>query len=182
MFKQIAAKILRLCGRKRPYWADRRQYQYYRLALEMIRQYGEDARSVIDVGTLDSELLLELDWIPDKTAVDLEVCPRLSGVRNIQGDFMQYVPDRVFDLVLCLQVLEHLSDPHAFMQKLLLTGKTLIISVPFMWPAGLCKWHIQDPVTVGKLRHWSGRDWLSHRIVRDKDRKRLIAVYSGNMT
>ena len=30
--------------------------------------------------------------------------------------------------------MEHIKDAGAFMRKLLLTGKTVIVSVPYMWP------------------------------------------------
>jgi hypothetical protein len=94
-------------------------------------------------------------------------------------DFLQYMPSQVFDLVLCLQVLEHVPLAEAFARKLLDTGRTVIISVPFRWPAGVCKPHVHDPVDREKLLGWTGRASITDVVVRDRRRDRLIAVLEG---
>jgi 2-polyprenyl-3-methyl-5-hydroxy-6-metoxy-1,4-benzoquinol methylase len=145
--------------------------------VQLAKQYSADAKRVIDVGPGRSRILLDLDWIPEKTAIDLKEMPRLEGVENIHRDFLEYVSDKKYDLVLCLQVLEHLEDPDTFAKKLLKTGRTVIISVPYKWPKGACKWHLQDPVTEKKIKSWIGKDWADHRIVSDEDGERIIVVY-----
>jgi len=44
----------------------------------------------------------------------------------------------------------------AFAKKLLRNSHIAIVSVPYMWPAGQCKWHKQDPVDVEELISWFG--------------------------
>jgi hypothetical protein len=75
-----------------------------------------------------------------------------------------------------LQVLEHLENPAEFAQKLFQSGQTVIISVPYKWPSGIQKNHVQDPVDEQKLKCWTGRDAIELLIVCDR-RERLIAVY-----
>ncbi len=92
---------------------------------------------------------------------------------------MDYRPETYFDLVLCLQVLEHLDNPDAFAQKLLNAGRTVIISVPYRWPQGYCKTHKQDPVDEAKLERWTQRKPVETQIVTN-GKERLIAVYQDD--
>jgi hypothetical protein len=160
------------------YWEERRQMAYYREVIRLARQFAPTARSVLDVGPHGTPLVCELDWIPDKTVVDLAKV-EIPGVTCLQMDFLQYMPSQVFDLVLCLQVLEHVPLAEAFARKLLDTGRTVIISVPFRWPAGVCKPHVHDPVDREKLLGWTGRASITDVVVRDRRRDRLIAVLEG---
>jgi hypothetical protein len=101
----------------------------------------------------------------------------MPGVNSIKADFMTYKIDQRFDLVLCLQVLEHLSDPIPFCQKLLSAGRWVIISVPYKWRKGLCRYHKQDPIDESKLLSWSGQEPKTSAIVIDNGLRRLIAVF-----
>ena len=55
----------------------------------------------------------------------------------------------------------------------------MIISVPYQWPAGYHRGHVQDPVDEDKLFAWTRREPSTLKIVRD-ERARLIAVYAGS--
>ena len=63
-------------------------------------------------------------------------------------------------------------------RKLLLTGRLVIISVPYLWPAGLHAAPVQDPVDEAKLVTWAGQAPVETRVVRN-GRARLIAVFRG---
>ena len=105
-----------------------------------------------------------------------EIPPR-AGVETVVADFNDFEPRRRFDLVLCLQVLEHLDRPRPFARKLLGAGRTTIISVPHEWPGWVTEEHVHDPVDESKLRAWTGRDPTETAIVEDLGMERLIAVY-----
>lgn len=172
--------LRRLLGRDKlnPYWESRKAFRYYAEVIRMARTYAKHANSVLDVGPHDTPFVAELTWIRQKTAIDLYHLPQIKGVHGLRGDFLQFEPATRFDLVLCLQVLEHLDDPTPFARKLLQTGTTVIVSVPYMWPKGFCEWHVQDPVNETKILTWMGREWLEHSIVEDGDGlRRLVAVY-----
>jgi hypothetical protein len=162
------------------YWQTRKDYRYYREVLRLGRQYAARAASAIDVGCRDTRILEDFDWIPQKTALDYEQMPVVRGATNLQQDFLSYTPPQRFDLVLCLQVLEHLHDPAPFAQKLLVTGKTAIISVPYMWREGTCPHHPQDPVGVEKIVSWTRRRWQYSALVLDEGNLwRLVMVFTG---
>src|SRR5262245_51157936 len=93
-------------------------------------------------------------------------------------DFMAYQPAERFDLVICLQVLEHLPEAALFARKLVETVRTIIVSVPYKWPKGKCRWHLQDPVDETKLDGWMQKKPIDVSVVTDRE-ARMVAVYQG---
>jgi hypothetical protein len=154
---------------------------YYREVVRLALAHAPDARSVIDVGSMNSPFILRFDWIPEKASLDLYKQGRLRRVKNIKVDFLTWQPDRVYELVLCLQVLEHLDEPAPFARKLLACGRRVIVSVPYCWPPGHEPSHVQDPVDEAKVAAWLGRPWIEHLIAREADDPfaRLIVVVDG---
>lgn len=151
-------------------YARRRSHcKYYPAVVRFARQHAPGAETVLEVGPYDTDTLLQLDWIADRTAVDIIRKPRLPRTKNIRADFMTCHPEKKFDLVLCLQVLEHLNEPGPFAHKLLETGHVVIISVPYLWPEHACPAQVQDPVDEEKLLAWTGRPWAAHEIITEGD-------------
>ena len=95
----------------------------------------------------------------------------------ITADFYTWTPDRQYDVALCLQVLEHLDRPKEFVEKLFQIAAITIISVPYKWPKGSCKYHVQDPIDQDKIHTWAGRDPDEMHIVKDNGKKRIICLY-----
>lgn len=151
--------------------------RYYTQVLDFARQYAPAGGSILDVGGRDCEYIQWFDWFDRKVVIDLKPPLASPGVETLAGDFLTWQPAGQFDLVICLQVLEHLSDPASFCRKLLQTGRTVIVSVPYRWPKGLCKYHVQDPVGEAKLQGWAGKPPRNSSIVRDGNRERLVAVF-----
>ncbi len=160
------------------YWSERKQFNYYAEVVRLSRLYVPNGGSVIDVGAGYAHLLRRFDWFTHRVALDPNTIRRQRGIERLCIDFFEYRPETPFDLVLCLQVLEHLDDPTRFAQKLFATGQTVIISVPYRWPAGFYQPHVQDPVDEEKLASWTGRTPTATLKVRD-GRERLIAVYGA---
>jgi hypothetical protein len=179
-FWRAVAKLLSKFGYqpKPSYWEARRDYNYYREVLRLARVHASSGGQVIDVGASETELLQQLDWFGRRIALDRYYVTPKPGIETITMDFMVYRPASELDLVLCLQVLEHLHEPARFARKLLGTGRTIIISVPYKWPAGSYKGHVQDPVDEAKLETWTQCKPVDVSIVADK-RERLIAVYKN---
>lgn len=176
---QPAWWIMKRALARKGYWNRRKGLAYYQAVLDLSRKHVPAGASVIDVGASNTRLVDQLTWFPCRIALDNAfVFPR-RGVRRVRADFMEYRRASAFDLVLCLQVIEHQEDPRAFTRKLLATGRTVIISVPYRWPAGAVASHREDPVDEAKLRDWAGREPLESLIVNDA-RQRLVAVFRGD--
>lgn len=158
------------------YWRKRQALTYYQEVIRIAREVAPNGGSVIDIGAHRTQVLQDLPWFSRRVALDRGEIPSQDGVETVRANFHKWTPDRRFDLVLCLQVLEHLKEPAAFAQRLFETGNKVIISVPYRWPKGTCKEHIQDPVDEEKLREWTGREPTRTHVVTDR-RARIIAVY-----
>jgi SAM-dependent methyltransferase len=158
------------------YWRSRSHLRYYDEVVALARRHEPGGQAVLDVGAGDTEMLRRLTWFPRRVALDRRPGPRQRGVERVVADFLAYTPPRRFDLVLCLQVLEHLEDPGPFARRLLAAGETVIVSVPYRWPAGLSPGHVQDPVDEAKLASWTGCEPVETQLVVN-GLTRLIAVY-----
>jgi hypothetical protein len=172
---QVLNRRLRLTS----YWGQRKHLRYYQEVLGVARAHASTAQSALDVGAGDTELVRWLDWIPLRVALDPRPADPVPNVERVVANFLDYRPPRTFDLVICLQVLEHLEDPVTFLRKLLSTGRTVIVSVPYRWPKGLAPRHVQDPVDEAVLTRWAGRDPVESRVVHNA-RARLVAVFRGS--
>jgi 2-polyprenyl-3-methyl-5-hydroxy-6-metoxy-1,4-benzoquinol methylase len=159
------------------YWEERKTLRYYRRVLDFAETYAADGGRLLDVGGRRCEYVLWFDWFEERTVVDLVEPADLPGIRAIQHDFLTMEVAAPYDLVLCLQVLEHLDEPAPFCRKLFEAGRVVILSVPYRWPRGTCPSHVQDPVEEDDVRAWAGRDWAESTVVTDGTLRRLVAVY-----
>lgn len=169
--------LMRLSGRP-TYWDARCHFRYYREVVRLARHHVPEGGRVLDVGAKEVELLRELDWFRSRVALDVDYVMPRRGIETVVADFYEYEPDGRFDLVLCLQVLEHLPEPERFARKLLRTGETVIISVPYRWPAKADGAHMHDPVEESKLRAWTGVEPIDSAVV-ENGKQRLVAVYAA---
>lgn len=159
------------------YWDARRGFRYYDEVVRLGRRHAPGGGAALDVGAHETRLLQRLEWFERRVALDATRVEPGDGVEGIVADFNGFEPRERFDLVLCLQVLEHLERPRPFARKLLATAPTAIVSVPHRWPPWTTAEHLHDPVDAAKLRGWTGRDPVETSIVEDLGMERLIAVY-----
>lgn len=167
------------------YWETRKECNYYKKVIEIINEetilrsnIGSSVASIIDIGCANTEILKNFN-IKDKACLDFNKLPETVGVRTIKCDFYKWVPDKKYDIVMCLQVLEHLDRPKEFANKLFeLSNGKVIISVPYKWKKGFCIHHVQDPVDETKLFEWTQRVPSESYIIEDNSVKRIICVYN----
>ena len=166
------------------YWEKRMDMLYYQYVDYIVRTLGHDAQSMIDVGTASCPYLEWFDWIPEKVSFDMATPYQSENVLGIQGDFLDYEFDREFDILTCLQVLEHVPDASAFARRLLEVSQTVVISVPFKWRAEAVSDHIHDPIDGKKIRRWFGRKPNYTIVVQEPFRtpRRLIAIFDRDPT
>lgn len=164
------------------YWAQREDFLYYRHIDYIVRTVGATAKSMLDVGTGNCPYMEWFDWIPQRMSVDLRSPYQSDSVMGMVGSIHEMRFDHKFDIVTCLQVLEHVPDALSFARRLLELGKIVVISVPYKWTTDpRTHGHIHDPVSYQKLTEWVGRQANYHEIAREpfqtSKHERLIAVY-----
>jgi hypothetical protein len=164
------------------YWRKRQGMFYYRYLDLIVRGVAADCKSMIDVGSHSTALIENFNWVEERVALDIRKPYSSEKVRGIETDFLQFQPEKRFDIALCCQVLEHIPDAGAFARHLFEVGKRVLISVPYLWPKGASKHHIHDPVDLEKLTRWTGREPAYHIVVQEPlglgaKGRRLIAYY-----
>src|SRR5262249_18330024 len=126
------------------YWAGRQDMLYYQVVRIVATGLAADAGAVLDVGSRGTPYLERFPDVPVRTSIDLVAPYRAEGITSLATDFLTWRPDRRYDLVTCLQVLEHVTDATTFAQRLLAAGRIVLISVPHRWRAGQSKHHVHD--------------------------------------
>ena len=142
---------------KNEYWERRAWSLYLHAVKDVVGNLGRDAKSIIDVGSAACPYLDWYDWIPHKTSLDLRRPYVAPGINSVKSDFLTWNPDRDYDILTCLQVMEHVPSAEEFAQKILSISKIAVVSLPFMWKAGLNVSHVHDPVDEEKIIGWFGR-------------------------
>lgn len=165
------------------YWERRQSALYYKVVRSLVDGLGTDANSILDVGSAGCPYLDWFSGIPDRASVDLRKPYAAPGIRSFTSDFLNWEPDKKYDIVTCLQVLEHVPDAKAFAKKLLSSGEIIVVSVPYKWRKGHEKTHVHDPVDEAKMMRWFERrpnyEYVCQEV--DNDLKRLIQVYEPDL-
>jgi hypothetical protein len=167
---------------QKSYWQRRRNSVYLQAVRRLVRSVGADAESILDVGSNGCGYLDWFDWIPRRVSIDIRNPYSGPGVEGVRADFLTHRFTERFDLVLCLQVLEHIPDAHRFAQRLLAGARhRVIVSVPYRWAADRSAHHVHDPVDEDKMLRWFGRQPISTGIAREwrwTRTERMICVYA----
>jgi hypothetical protein len=139
------------------YWEKRKNSIYLRYVDYITCALSNETRSLIDVGSRSCPYLDWFPWVEDRVSLDLTHPYHGPGVRSITADFLTWEPDRRYDVVLCLQVLEHIRPVKDFAAKLLEIGNHVIVSVPYRWPKDALQGHVHDPINRRKFESWFPR-------------------------
>jgi hypothetical protein len=171
-------------GKGRPYddrVNSRKDLVYYSVVDFMTRVLGREAQSALDVGSGRLPVLEKLHWVQDRVSLDINRPYNSERVRGIRTNFLEWSPDRFYDIVLCLQVLEHIPDAASFMKKLLVCGRDVVVSVPYRWPKGAEKSHVHDPVDLAKVEGWAGIASNYHQVISEpfwgRTGRRLVVYF-----
>jgi len=164
----------------KPYWKVRHDLVYYQVVRSWMEALSPGGL-LVDVGAWDTPVITWGDFA-ERLIVDLSPVPvSFPGVQKIQGNWLTVELPKPADLVVCLQVLEHLKDGvvEPFCQKLLRSGRRTLVSVPYRWKAGREVTHVQDPVDEAKLAGWMQREPSRQQIVTEPRGgvQRLVALY-----
>lgn len=152
-----------------------RTFRYYAHVIRWLNRLAPT--SVLDVGGRRSPILDSLPDSVERVCLDIERIPGLKpGIRRITSDFMTWMPDKTYDVVVCLQVLQHIEHPDVFARKLLEVGRTVILCVPYQLPHGM---NIGPNAMIDErtLRMWTGRTPNATQLIVEPGLTRLLAVY-----
>jgi hypothetical protein len=160
------------------YWEQRARAVYFQHIYALVHFLAPDAKSIIDVGSNGCPYIEWFSWIPSKVSVDLRKPYSSRTVHGVKTDFLSFPLEKRFDFCTCLQVLEHIPDVDLFARKLLATSTRVLISVPYKWPSGKCKWHVHDPVDEEKVASWFGTEPIFSMVSKEFDgTPRLICYF-----
>lgn len=176
--------MTKLEGVDEKYWSRRSSMMYYKYIEILVKAFAYDAKSIIDVGSANTQYIEKFHWIPNKYTLDIKNPYSSENVTPIETDFLTFTPEEKFDFVTCFQVLEHIQEVSDFAKKLFEISDRVLISVPYLWPKGAEITHINDPVDEEKLFNWTGREPTYSIIVPEPLReprkgisRRLICYY-----
>lgn len=164
------------------YWEGRKNYLYYQVVRVLATGISKDATAILDVGSSGCPYL---EWFPDvphRTSLDLRKPYEAEGIKSITSNYLKWEVDRHYDLVLCLQVLEHVPDAASFAKKLLASGRIVVASVPYKWKDGSVSSHVHDPVDEAKMLSWFGRQPNYSYVCQEvlSGARRLVCVYDDS--
>lgn len=178
------------------YWLSRAHAKLYKRIRQIVSNESASAETMLEVGSYLTPISAEFQWIPKRTVTDMQIWKAPSwfwdrlGMEAIDGDFMNFPTDSKYDVVLCLQVVEHLPDDlvSKFIQKMVQLGKTTIVSTTYLHPHWYTEsWgHLQDPIDKDKFTKWFGDNaTLDIEIIENanpiKDPKTHEAIHLGNI-
>lgn len=162
------------------YVEERQNFIYYKVLKRVLKIIAKNNTSIIDVGSFGVDMISDLP-LENKVSVCINRPIQNNKCKGYKMDFFEYEPETLFDIVTCFQVIEHIEDAHNFTQKLFSTGKTILISLPYKWKEGTCKYHCQDPVDENKIYSWTNRDPDYTWLCQDQDHLyRIICLYCNN--
>jgi SAM-dependent methyltransferase len=138
------------------------------LALLLRRFLGPPPRKLIDVGcglgSYGRVLVADgYDWMGAE--IDAADCAELARLglphREVDGRTLPFA-DGAFDAALCLEVLEHIDEPRAFLREVhRVAPRQLIVSVPncellgYLWDHLATPWHMLESTHVNFFTRWS---------------------------
>ena len=105
---------------------------YYRNLLIKHLNFDLNSEKVIEVGCHDGFLVHNL-LAKKKVGVDLAPVQIYDDITYIQSDILLYEPKEKFDLIIAIEVMEHIENPNLFVKKignLLSSDGRVLLSTP----------------------------------------------------
>ena len=176
---------------------------YYDYLYLLALRYGTNATTLLEVGCSTDPFAQHLHWIHQRACLGpyfanplgadtMDITRHVDDIQSIKADFYKWQnPTGVpYDLVICNQVLEHVSDPRTFLQKLIATTASTgftIVSVPYQWkPCGKQCGHVTHHIDLNMVQTWAQPyQPIHHAVITEYDSKkgigkqRIFAVFRG---
>mmetsp|Transcript_103433 Transcript_103433/g.297187 ORF Transcript_103433/g.297187 Transcript_103433/m.297187 type:complete len:335 (-) Transcript_103433:187-1191(-) len=172
---------------------DLKKLKYHNLLRCLIQQVAQCPLSIVEVGSAMPPLV---EMLPDfkKRTVIVQNSPGLdkpkadrakqrleaSGIHVVTSTFEQWpLPKAKYDVALASQVIEHVKDPSAFLQRMLKVGRLVVVSAPYDW--GKAPGHVTNHIKLKHLHAWANRTCDAFLVVSEPDKKhkskRVVALW-----
>ncbi len=156
--------------------------EYYNWVIRKVFKLKPD--SIVEVG--GGHILLSVlssYFCKEKLMVDIRSAKNCGGdllksfgIDFLQLDIMEYNLPAGYDMLICLQMLEHLENPAIAIRRMWDSAKTRIFSVPFGWEPS--PGHIHNHITEEQFTGWFPRKPDETAIVQEScGSKRIIGVW-----
>jgi len=152
------------------YIEERMDLPYYRIVKDQIKEIAPE--TMLDVGCHGMDIFNEVEG--EKTFIDLYGNFPETG-EHIKIDINEFETEKKWEVITCLQTLEHIEDIESACNKLKgLYTKALIISLPYKWAGKQDDGHKHKNIDMKKIIELLGEPNI---FIRTK--LRIIGVYNG---
>jgi hypothetical protein len=164
--KTITEEEFRKIEKANPYFKGR--WEYFKEVVKMVEKI--DPIKVLEIGSVGCKLVKDskvLDITNQYNGIKYEVDYLLDITKDLDK-----VKER-FDLIICLQVLEHLGNrQQSVFSGLLERGDNIIISIPYLWTdkSELSHYNITDDI----IKKWTCDKVPKEEIIIGDNKKRKI--------
>jgi hypothetical protein len=186
--------------------------RYYEHVFYSLLQHGMTTngtpRSVVDVGSSAPPFLEHIEFLPDRTilapffrdynssngynSTEEQTHAAPLGIKQITEDFAEWIPTKRWGIAVCMQTLEHVANPSAFLAKLRKVSDITIVSVPYRWQDHLKTEHLSHDISEATIKTWVELDSNAHAyeelhaisisIIRDIKARMLLVFSNKNQT
>lgn len=139
------------------YWNERKEYVYLHVCKQILGIVGASARSAADIGSNRTPILDLLPHVPHRFSVDPQNPYVADGIQSVRESFFDWKPPCEINVGSCFQVMEHVSNPKDFAQRMLELCEVSLISVPYREPEGANPGHIQSNIELETICQWFDR-------------------------
>lgn len=156
--------------------------EYYNWVANKIFELKPDSIAEVGGGHILLSILPSY-FCKSKTMVDIRPQNKCGddllemwGIDFLQLDVLNYELPFNYDLLICLQMLEHFDNPKSIVERLWAKAKNKIFSVPYNW--GPSPGHIQDYITEEVFFSWFPRRQDEYVIIKENSgNERIIGVW-----
>lgn len=156
--KLISKKDFNNKVKERPKYFNGR-WSYYKEVLNFLKD--KDFKNILEIGCGDFPI------VKDSDTIDLNG----NTTYNFDLNDIPWKLDKHYDLIIALQVLEHLKDPKSIFKEIKKFADYAIISLPYKWTWEQ-KSHLHYNIDEDKIKEWTGIEPIKKVV-----NKRIILFY-----
>jgi hypothetical protein len=160
------------------FWEKQKDSVYYCILQSLHKNLIRTPQSILDVGPGNKS---PLGWLQSesKTSTDTKNPYVSDDVESVTANFLTWRPEKKFQVITCLHIMERAQRPETYAQKLLRLGKLVIVSVPYKLAKEHAGSQLHSNIDEKTMKEWFGREPNFSYVCRElkSNSDRLIQVY-----